>query len=327
MKSIIRFFLLTMATVFLVANGNAEETKTIRLGLNPSILSAPVQIAEHEGYFKEEGIIINMKDFDSGKVALNTMLTEGSLDIVTVAQTPIVLNSFTSNGYAIIACMVTSDFDVKILARKDRGILYPKDIKGKKVGITNKTTGHFFLHRFLNQSGILDSEVVTVDIPASKISQALVEGQVDAISSWEPHISNAQKELEDKTIILSGKGLFREDFYFVANKKFLENNQGTVKSFLKAIQKAENFIKNNKENAIEIVAQRSKSEAKLVALLWDDFDFELTLDQSVLMTLEDEARWAIKAKLVEKEEMPDFLDFISIDVLEEVRPDGVRLNY
>ncbi len=327
MKNILQSFLFTAAFLFVVVNSDAQETKTITLGLNLSILSAPVQIAEHEGYFKEEGINIISQEFDSGKAALATMLAEGKLDMVTVSQTPIVFNSFTRNDFTIIACMVTSDFDVKILARKDHGILYPRDLKGKKVGLTKKSAGQFFLHRFLNQSGILDSAVEIQDIPTSKLSQALAEGQVDAISTWEPNISNAQKELGDQAMIISGKGLFREDFYFVANKKFLENNQRTVKSFLKAIQKAQDFIHNDKEKSIEIVSQRLKIEPIFVASAWDDFDFELTLDQTVLITLEDEARWVIKDKLVESQEMPDFLDLISLDELEDVNPDGVRLNH
>lgn len=297
-------------------------------GVETSFLTAPVWVAESKGYFQEEGLDISIKEFSSGKTALATMLNEGNLDMVTVAQTPVMFNSFNRDDYAIIAAMVHSYNDVKVLARPDKGIKDPSDLRGKKIGVTRNSTGHFFLGLFLTYSGMKLSDIEIIYIEASGLPQALTDGTVDAISTWEPHILNAKKLLGENAILIQppgGASIFREDFYFVPNRNFMENNAETLKRFLKAIETAEAFIKENKEEAIHIVSQRLKIDKELVISVWEDFEFQLLLDQSILVVLEDEARWAIKNKLTDKTEVPNYVDYIYPDALESVKPEAVTI--
>jgi len=305
-----------------------EEIEKITLGVETSLLPAAVWVAENKGYFEREGLDLTIKEFDSGRTALATMLNEGNLDMVTVAQTPVMFNSFDRDDYVIIATMVYSDNDVKILARQDRGIKNPSDLRGKTVGITKGSTGHFFLGLFLIHSGLQLSEIETIDIEASELPQALVDGRVDAISTWEPHIWNAKKLLGENAVRLQPRGgakIFREDFYFVPNRNFMENNPETLKRFLKAIEKGEEFIQKNKEEAINIVSQRLKIDKELLDSVWDDFEFQLTLDQGIIITLEDEARWAIDNNLTDATEVPNYLDYIYFAALEEIKPEAVTI--
>ncbi|MBL7073881.1 ABC transporter substrate-binding protein [candidate division KSB1 bacterium] len=305
-----------------------EEIEKVTLGVETSLLTAPVWVAENKGYFEREGLDLTIKEFDSGRTALATMLNEGNLDMVTVAQTPVMFNSFDRDDYVIIATMVYSNNDVKILTRQDRGIKNPSDLKGKTVGITKGSTGHFFLGLFLIHSGLQLSEVETIDIEASELPQALVDGRVDAISTWEPHIWNAKKLLDENAVRLQPRGgakIFREDFYFVPNRNFMDNNPETLKRFLKAIEKGEEFIQKNKEEAINIVSQRLKLDKELVVSIWNDFEFQLILDQAIIITLEDEARWAIDNNLTDATEVPNYLDYIYSDILEEIKPKAVTI--
>jgi len=220
--------------------------KKVTLGVETSLLPSAVWVAENKGYFQEQGLDVKIQEFGSGRTALATMLSEGNLDMVTVAQTPVVFNSFNRKDYVIIGAMVYSNNDVKILARKDRGLKNPSDLRGKTVGITTASTGHFYLGSFLTHNKLKLSDIDTIDIEASELPQALADGRVDAISTWEPHILNAKALLGENAILLfpaGGAKIFREDFYFVANRNFLKNNPETLKSFLKAIEKGEKFIK------------------------------------------------------------------------------------
>ncbi len=305
-----------------------EEIEKVTLGVETSLLPAAVWVVENKGYFEREGLDLTIKEFDSGRTALATMLNEGNLDMVTVAQTPVMFNSFDRDDYVIIATMVYSNNDVKILTRQDRGIKNPSDLRGKTVGITKGSTGHFFLGLFLIHSGLQLSEIETIDIEASELPQALVDGRVDAISTWEPHIWNAKKLLGENAVRLQLRGgakIFREDFYFVPNRNFMENNPETLKRFLKAIEKGEEFIQKNKEEAINIVSQRLKLDKELVVSIWDDFEFQLILDQAIIITLEDEARWAIDNNLTDATEVPNYLDYIYSDILEEIKPQAVTI--
>lgn len=303
----------------------AEKTGKITLGCEASLLTSSVWVAENKGYFQDEGIEVNIKAFDSGRTALNAMLEEGNLDMVTVAQTPVALNSFTRNDYAIIAAMVSSGNDVKVIARKDKGINAARDLKGKKIGMTQGSTGHYFLYVFLLHNRIGFSEVEIVNLKTLELASALNDGIVDAISTWEPHVSNAKKLLGANATILKSKDIYREDFYFVPNRNFLKNNPQALEKFLRAIQRAGDFMQKNREEAIGIVSRRLKIDRGLAAAVWPDFDFGLFLDQTILITLEDESRWAVKNNLTDKTALPNYLDFIDTNILKKVAPDKVTI--
>ena len=53
--------------------------------------------------------------------------------------------------------------------------------------------------------------------------------------------------------------------------------------------------------------------------------YRVTLDQSLLFTLEDETRWAMHNELAENVRIPDYLDYIYLDGLMSVKPKVVRI--
>lgn len=326
MKATKLFMVLCVSAVLTATNAHTQEvTKELILGCETSLLTAPVWIADSKGYFQKEGLKVKIEQFDSGKASFIAMLNRKDIDICTVAQTPIMFHSFTRNDFVITAAMVYSENDVKILAREDKGVKTSSDLRGKKVGLTKGTTGHFFLDLFLTHKGIGFSAVEAIDLHPSELPKALTAGRVDAICTWEPHILNAKKLLGQKAHVLPSHGFYREDFYFVAKGQFMKNNPEALKRFLKAIEKGEEFIKENKEESINLVSQRLKLDKELTAQIWSEFSFQLMLDQSILASLEDEARWAIKEGLTDKKEIPNYLNFIYMDALEQVNPEAVTI--
>ena len=129
-----------------------------------SLFPALVWAAAQEGYFQHVGLDVDIRGLSSAHLALKTMLEEGTLDIVGVAQTPVVFHSFARSDYAIIATMADSDNNHKLLARKDRGIYTPGDLKGKAIGVTKGASGQFFLDVFLLSHGLNPAEVETIDL-------------------------------------------------------------------------------------------------------------------------------------------------------------------
>jgi len=306
----------------------------ITLGVEKSLLPSLVWIAENKGYFTENGVDITIKEFDSGRAAFTAMLNESGpalsgvegLDMVTVAQTPVMFNSFNRSDFAIVSAMVSSYNDVFLLARRDRDIAKPGDLRGKKIGLTKGSTGQYFLGLFLSSNNIQSSEVEEADIPAGKLVESITAGTVDAISVWQPHIYNAEKALGDNSITFPTRKIFREDFYFVPNKNFLQNHPEATFRFLSALKQAEEFIKNDEDEAVTIIAKRLNLDRAFVASVWGDYQFGLFLDQTIIKTLEDEARWAIQNKLTDKTAVPNYLDYISVDALRKTAPEKVQIK-
>jgi len=252
-------------------------------------------------------------------------LNEADIDISTAADTPVVFQSFSRNDFVIIAAMAYSDLAMKILARQDKGINKPLDFIGKTIGVTKGSAAQFFLDVFLTHHGIVASKVKTIDLKPPKMAQALTGGLVDAICVWEPHIFKIKKLIGEKALIMSGDGIQRMSFYLVAKRMFVKNNPETIRSFLKAVQKAEEFIEKNEKESIRLVAHRLNADLDLTGLMWGNYHFQLMLDQMILPSLEDIARWAIKNRFTSKKEFPNYLDFIHMDALENVKPEAVTI--
>ena len=297
----------------------------MKLAAETSLLPATVWVAEDLGYFEEEKIDLTIQDFDSGRNALETMLKDETIDMATVAQTPVVFNSFNNEDYVIIATMAYSVDDVKVLARKDFGIIKPADLVGKKIGVTLRTTGHYFLEGYLAHYGKSLSDVDIYDVNAATLKEKLISGELDAITTWEPHIYNTKKILnENQLTLLISPTPFRKDFYFTVSRSYAVEHKERVKRFLSAVIRAENYIKQHPEKSKEIVSRRLNVDPKIVSSIWSSFMFNITLEQSILVGLENEAQWAIDTNL-KKGELPNYLNFISIKALKEVKPEAVNI--
>ena len=320
-----------LVSMLLIASCSNENNQTrvvdIKLAAEMSLLPATVWVAEDQGYFKKYNINLVVQEHDSGRNALEHMLKDASINIATVAQTPIVFNSFKQEPYVIFATMAYSLDDIKVLARKDHGILKPEDLKNKNIGATKRSTGHYFLEGFLSNYGYDLSDINLKDINASELKHSLEKGEVSAITSWEPHISRAEQDIgkENLTLMISPIP-FRKDFFFTASKKYAKEHGSNLESFLKALVDAEDFIKRNPHEAQVIIANRLKSDLTLIQKIWDTFTFEVTLDQSILVNLEDEAVWADKLSN-QKNKIPHYSDFIDKAPLTKVKPHGVNLIF
>lgn len=98
-----------------------------------------------------------------------------------------------------------------------------------------------------------------------------------------------------------------------------------LRKMVRALDKAITFMNKNENQSQDIVIKRLEQDKAFITAIWDDFDWQLSLRQSILLTLEDEARWAIKNNLTDAKVMPNYLQFIYTDALEAVKPEAVTI--
>ncbi len=170
--------------------------------------------------------------------------------------------------------------------------------------------------------GISSGEIEYVNLKPEEMFYALVNGEVDAVSTWNPHAIQLQKELGGNGITMYGEGIYTETFNLVTMQDFVNNNPEAIKKVLRALINAEKFIKERPDESISIIASSIGMDRSQLIELWDIYNFEIALDQSLLVTLEAEARWAMLKGLTEATDVPNYLDYIYYDALEEVKPEA-----
>ena len=97
------------------------------------------------------------------------------------------------------------------------------------------------------------------------------------------------------------------------------------RKLLLALLKAEEFAKQHPAEAQKSVADFRGTPQVLLSKLWADNTFIVSLDQSLVLALEDESRWAIKNGLTSARKVPNYLDFIYLDGLLSIKPKAVRI--
>jgi len=301
-----------------------KEFEKVSIGAARDIINSMTWLTIEKGYFKEEGLDVTLKPYVSGRLALSEML-DNVVQVATSAEVPVMSNLFTERDFSIFGTIGMSDNEIKIIARKDAGINNPLDLKGKKVATQKNSAVHFFMYTFLVYNGIDESELNISFMPPLELVQALVNGDIDAFSMREPFIQQARDYLGDKIVQFEQPGIYTKTFNLVAHNKFIRENPETIRKILRAFIKAEQFMKQNRKASIEIIAKLHGLNKENLTREWDNYLFEVLLSQSLLITLENEARWAIETGLTDKTEVPNYLNHIYLDALEMVKPEALYI--
>jgi NitT/TauT family transport system substrate-binding protein len=286
--------------------------------------TCPIFIAQANGYFAAEGVAAALQPYTSGKAALDATL-EGRANLGTVADVPIVFAVLKNQPVSVVATIFTAEKDHGIVARKDRGIVAAANLKGKRIGVTRGTTGHFLMEAFLNRQRISMGEVTVRNLKPEELSGALVKGEVDAVATWEPYLGAMVEELGGNGAVFYGEGIYELAFNLAATREYVASHPEAITRVLKALTRGARFCQDEPDAAREIVAKAMSADSAKLKALWPSYRFRVSLDQSLLLALEDETRWAIKNKLTERREMPNYLNHVHLDALRAVTPAAVTI--
>jgi hypothetical protein len=75
----------------------------------------------------------------------------------------------------------------------------------------------------------------------------------------------------------------------------------------------------------EIILKRVDQKKGFIDWIWDDHTYELSLDQSLILSLEREAAWAIKNNLTNATQIPNYINYINTDALRDVKPVAITV--
>lgn len=289
-----------------------------------AFLDTLILIAYEEGYFRKNGIDITLKQYSTGGRSINRMFNN-ECDVSVSAGSPIVFQSFRHPDLRVLSTIGFSDNGVKIFARKDRGIEKPTDLKGKNIAAQKGTSFHFFLSLFLTKHGLSVKDVNLSFTRAEEMELEEAWERFDAISLKEPYGTDSVKLLGENAVVFEDRGLILVTFNVVSRSSYINKHPEAIRRLLKAMVQAEEFAKEHPEKIFDLITKTHKYDKGKWDLLMADTYHVVSLEQQLLLTLEDEARWTISEGLADKKEVPNYLDFIYLDGLESVKPEAVTI--
>lgn len=286
--------------------------------------STPFYVGLDQGFFRDEGLDVTLKPVTTGQMGLEAVLS-GKADATGAADTPIARSVVKGDPIAVIATIAEIQQAVAIIAKKESGIGGPDDLKGKAIGVTRGTGAEFFLHIFLVTNNIRPTEVRMVDIEPNKIVDALLKGEVEAVSTWSPYKLVLLEKLGSNAVLLTDPALYLQTFNIATTHDFAASNPETLKKLLRGVIRAVEFIRNNPTESLAMMSKHVGTKSVLYRKEWPDYSFTTILDQSLVLNLEDQARWILSQSPGDLRKTPNFIDFIDANPLAAVQPHAVRI--
>jgi NitT/TauT family transport system substrate-binding protein len=305
--------------------GCSAPPDSIEVSYSPFEPTALIWIAQDRQFFSKNGLTVTFDEYDTGPAALDAMLS-GEADLaVGIGEFPFVSRALQQTEARILASMDRSEL-ISVVARKDRGIIEVTDLQGKRVGTTRGTMAEFFLGRFLEINGMSIQDVTLVDLKTpNEWADAVVNGDVDAVSTAEPYVTSAGERLGSNAVVWSAHSGQPMYGLVTASEEWLTAHPEIAKRFLRALAQAEEYAARNPAEAQAIVQKALGLDPTSMQAVWERNQFSLALDQSLIAAMEDEARWLIASGVGAGAALPDLLHYVWEAGLEEVRPEAVGI--
>ena len=236
----------SIAAPALRAQGKLEKTKVaIAVGGKPAFYYLPLTISEQLGYFKAEGLDVEISDFAGGAKALQALIGN-SADVVSGAYEHTInmqaknqfIQSFVLQGRA-------PQIAVGVSTKAMPNYRSLADLKGKKIGVSAPgSSTNMVANLVLSRAGIKASDVSYVGVGTSAGAlAALRSGQIDAMSNTDPVMTMLEQKGDVKIISDTRTLKGTQEVFggpmpaacFYTHTEFIQRNPNTCQALANAI--------------------------------------------------------------------------------------------
>jgi putative hydroxymethylpyrimidine transport system substrate-binding protein len=263
---------ISLSLLLLSSAAHAEKEKVSLLldwFVNPD--HAVILIAQQKGFFEKNNLEVEI--IEPADPSMPPKLVAAKKADLAVDYQP-QLQMQVSEGLPLvrIATLVNSPLN-SLVVLQNSGINKIEDLKGKKVGYSVSGFETSLLDSMLKSVNLTSKDVELINVNSS-LSASLMSKQVDAVIGAFRNFELNQLKLEKA----AGKAFFPEDYgvpkydelIVVANKDNI--SQTKYKNFVKSLQEATNYLKENpKESWEAFVSYKPKElDNELNRLAWVD---------------------------------------------------------
>lgn len=272
------------------ATAAPDATVKIMIGGIDKVIYLPAKLTEQLGYFKDEGLKVDLLTEPSGALAENVLLSGGVQGVVGFYDHAIDLQSKGKCVQSVVQFAdVPGEAELVSTAQANK-ITKPSDFKGKKLGITSPGSSTDFLTQALAaRAGIDGSDYTRVKAGAgATFIAALENGGIDAGMTTDPTIARLTSTGKAKVLLemrtKEGTQAALGGLYPAASLymdcTWIANNKPTVQKLANALVKTLGYISTHsaEEIAATMPAEYAGDDPKLYAKAINDSKSMFTPD-------------------------------------------------
>jgi sulfonate transport system substrate-binding protein len=245
---------------------DASEDKTVRIGYQKF---GTLNFLKAKGTLEKElkplGFSVEWTEFPGGPQLLEA-LNVGSLDFGHTGEAPPIFAQAAGAPLIYVANEPNNPRGEAIIVPKDSPIKSVKDLKGKKVALNKGSNVHYLLVKALEANGVKYEEIETAFLPPSDARAAFEKGAVDAWVIWDPFLAEAERKTGAR-ILLDGTDLVNNREFFLASESFAKAHPEVIDVIYQEIEKAEQWVKDNKLEAAEFLAPQIGMEKETLEIV------------------------------------------------------------
>lgn len=271
MKKIISFTLAAITALScLTACGAGENSGLTKVTLSEvahSIFYAPMYVAIEEGYFKDEGIDLELVTaFGADKVT--TAVISGEADIAFMgSESTIYVYNQNADDYLVNFAQLTQRAGNFMVARKPMPDFNWNDLKGTEVlGGRKGGMPQMVFEYVLKKNGIDPVKDLKIDqsIDFGSTAAAFLGGKGDFTVEFEPSATALETEGAGYVVASLGEASGYVPYTaFSARKSFMEQNPVIIQSFTNALQKGMDYVNTHTPEEIAKIIQPQFAETDL----------------------------------------------------------------
>ncbi|MDR0673741.1 MAG: ABC transporter substrate-binding protein [Zoogloeaceae bacterium] len=295
-----------LASLLTVSVALAEP---VVIGAGLSVGWAQFFIADAEKLWEKQGLEASSVIFPSGRLVLDAVVG-GRVAFGTAAETPVVFSTLNGLPVRIIATLQNGGGKPHepFALVANQSIQSAKDIKGKRIGYSQGTNGHYYLAKLLDTVGLKFSDIQATSLTPSDFISAAVTGTLDGFIWTEPFASQAIALSKGTLHAVESPGLYQSISAVITLQSTIDEKPDLLRKGLRALAAADAEILANPEKSIQTVSTRLNFDLALARDYWPKLNLGLGLDKAAIVReLESQAKWAIENKLVRSDaRFPDF---------------------
>lgn len=130
----------------------------------------------------------------------------------------------------------------------------------------------------LRSQNFNDLNLLSVTPP--DVINTLQNNSANSAVIWEPFPSQLPEDIEDDFVVERPEGIYRYEFYIVAQEDAYEQNKDAMDAFIKSLQDASAEIQANPEEYRQKIEQRFSYPDGFLEDQWDKADFSISQDRN-----------------------------------------------
>lgn len=259
-----RFLLIIISLILFSAISCKENSRKIRIGILPVIDTLPLVVADSEGFFKKEGLDVELVVFNSA-LERDAAFTAGTLD----GAFGDLINFFLMVKNGIDTKLVCESYHTSeksvmfgLLASPVSSIKNVNDIKNEQVAISRGSIIDFFLDQIIISKKISPEKINKLEVKAIPVRyQMLISGSVKLALLPEPLVSKAIKD--GAKLIADDRGLDTTATVIMFKNDFLKENNPQMEKFINAYNTSVKTINSNPEKFKDLMVSKLRLPADI----------------------------------------------------------------